>query len=558
MNNETPKDDSSLTDDTASLPDNKDQPSSGLDDDGLSGELEVDTADSGVMLQEEALPKSNVTLDEESSAEAVEREESLAPATDTFDATPAANVEQRFPVTEALKPGNKVNPDYALQFTHVTDTELNDVLTRQPLNSLGTSPDVAKWAVAVGGAERSILRGEALRGAVEREDSNWRQSVRSDSLELHAGRPKLGEESLGEKLTGLAAKSRMQSLLGLGSPVRIPLWHSGMWLVLNTPSEGALLELDRRIGNEKILLGRLTNGMIFSHTSVYTSMHLVNFVLAHVHDATARFADPMDLKAMIKSTDIPAMIWGLMLSVYPNGYPFQEPCVKDPAKCNHVVEEMLNLSKIQWTDERSLTEFQRKLMQRRNSKFTPEELKRYQDEQPYHQYKTVELHPNLSMDLHVPSIQEYETLGTAWVDDIVKAVDRSTSGALDEKDRNAYIMEQASTSALNQYGHWIERLTLKRDGSTEVIEDRDSITENLTLLVSNEDIATKFLDGIGKFIDRATISLIALPKYNCPSCGEPMNAEYKAHPHLAPLDVMSSFFTIQTQLTNRVLNRSMM
>jgi hypothetical protein len=472
--------------------------------------------------------------------------------------TTAPNVTLTYKTTEPFKNNFRPGPDGSLTLLSVSMSELEKMGENRPLGLAGNDEKTITWARAVAEGSRHVAAGDGLRPSTSREDSHWRQNVKSESLELQAGRPRVGEDSGGDKLTGLAAKMRMQAILGAGSPIRIPLWHTGIWVVLNTPSEGSLLELDRRIGSEKIILGRSTNGMIFSNSSVYTTSMLINAILSHVHDATVRFSDPMELKKIIKITDIPTLIWGFMVSVYPGGYPYQQPCTFDPGVCTHVIEELLNLHKLQWTDDRALTESQRKLMQRRNSKFTPEELAKYEQEHRYHQHSSTKLHPLLSMDLKVPTIEEYEQIGFQWVDDMVRAVDRSVSGALKEDERNQHIIEQAQTSYLHQYSHWVKRLTIHSDKGTEVIDDRESLNDSITVLVGKEDISNAYIEAVGKFINDSTISLIALPKVNCPACGKPMSADEKAHPHLVPFDVMSSFFTVQSQLTSKVLSRSTM
>lgn len=494
-----------------------------------------------------------VEADVETAADKEVQERSERPA---FE--PVLNVTLRYPTSTPFKSTTIPPLEESLALTTATTDEIEKMGQDTPLSNLGNSEKTVIWARAIADSARHVWSGDALRPAAERPEAHWQQGIQSESYFLEAGRPKLSEDSTGEKLTGLAAKIKMQSVLGAGSPIRVPLWHTGIWLVLDTPSAAELLSLDRRIGMEKILLGRMTNGMIFSNSSVYVTAMLVDFVLRHVRDATVRFADPEDLKKIIKSTDIPAMIWGSMISVYPGGYPYEQPCMQAPGKCNHVVKELLNLSKLQWTDDRALTDWQRKHMQKRNSKSTQLDLDRYEEEHRYHHHATLKLNPKLSMDLRVPTISEYLEIGTNWVDDVVRTADRSIVGAVKDDERNEIILSQAQISYLHQYSHWVKRLTLNTENGTKVIEERDDISSSIDVLVGRERESLAFIDGVGKFISECTISFIAIPKIDCVNCGKPMTPEAKIHPALAPFDVMSSFFTVQSQHTSKVLNRSTM
>lgn len=436
--------------------------------------------------------------------------------------------------------------------------EQNQLADRYP-NGADIASGVAgeQWLQTVVEAQTMFNRGNALLGSLVRDGSLWKQQIQVGAETLSARRPSFGESAEnGEKLTGVQAMLKLQATLGLGAVVRIPLYHTGIWVVLKAPSEAALLELDRRIANEKILLGRVTNGLIFSNNSVYQNSYLMNFVLAHVYEASYKYTEINELKSIIKLTDLPTLLWGLICTIYPNGYPFKQPCITDPTKCQHVVEELLNIQKLSWTDDSALSEKQRRHMLRKTAKFTLDEIKAYQDEHPFTKKGTLKLHERLTAELKVPTLEEYELSGFAWVDGIVKSQDQAFGGTIKGEERNQYIMEQAQVTALRQYAHWIEKLVLHDEKGDKVIDDRKTLEESLSMLSSSEEVFTAFFNGAGKYIDSSTISLIAVPKYNCPACGEPMPDEEKKHPHLIPLDVSNIFFTLQGHRISKALQRS--
>lgn len=481
-----------------------------------------------------------------------------------LDFEPRSNVTQTSEVraynSKDTRRPKQYDDSNSLAFVNGTETELDEHAQRNyPNISITRGDQGGKWAEAISQARRYLMTGDALLGSVLAEDSDWRQSVTAGAEQLQAGRPRFEGAEDGGKLSGEQAMMKLQSVLGLGAIVRIPLWHSGMWICLKAPTEAALLELDRRIGEEKIRLGRRTNGLVYSNTSIYIVSYLVNFALAHVYEATYKFTQEStrenELKSVILSSDIPTLIWGLLCTMYPNGYPHREPCVRDPTHCLHVVEEMLNIGKLSWTNERALTDAQRRHMQRKTAKFTAQELTAYRDQHSYMQHRTVKLHEKLSMEMRVPTIREYEEAGFGWVDGIVQQIDRSYGNMVDEDRRNDFISEQGMMTALRQYVHWVDRLVLE---GTTVIDDRSTLEDTLATLTSQEAVYEAFFEGVGKFIDVTTISLIALPKYDCPNCGKPMQDNYKLHPYLVPLDVVAVFFTLLDQRITPVLSKQSM
>lgn len=481
---------------------------------------------------------------------------------------PNAHAQQDRTVYEPLPKGKVFDPEQAVALLDVTIDEFNELVENYPNMNFGSGEQGAKWYSSLESAQGHLLRGRALVGSLAREASFWRQIVHHNGTTLMAGRPKFGENEGGNLLTGERAMMKMQAVLGLGAVIRVPLWHTGLWVSVKAPSETALLELERKIANEKITLGRQSNGLIFSSTSVYTVTHLINFVLEHVYEVTYKVDDMSQLKKVIRTTDIPTLLWGMLCAIYPMGYNYHKSCVINPQNCQHVVEELLNLSKLSWTDERRLTDKQRQHMTRRGAKFTDDELKAYQDEHGFQADSYVKLAPNLLMQLKVPTLEEFQLSGYAWVESIVRQADRVFAGNLAGEERNQYLIQQGQVTALRQYAHWIERLVMiddekeysaekPWDDGDEQIVDRQTLENTVAQLAANDDVFKAFFEGMGRYIDSTTISLIAIPKYNCPNCGAEMTDDEKKHPHLIALDVTSLFFTLTDQRINKVLSRSL-
>lgn len=467
------------------------------------------------------------------------------------------NVTQDFPHSKAVSEAQAKRVDFDAPDEHLSlfggdAFDLNELIDNYPnLNATGDHAS-RNWAEVIQKAQETLMRGNPFAGSLEREDSDWRQFVEHEGERLGASRPRFGDG--GSVLTGERAVLRVAAATGLGSIVQVPLWHTGIWLSFKAPPESAILELERRITNDKTTLGRMTNGMIFSNTSVYQTSYLLNFAFQYVFDTNAREMNIDYLKSIIKVTDIPMILWGLALAIYPNGYPYVQACANVDGSCQHHIKEILDLGKLVFTDNRSLTEWQRKRMTQRKTRMSDEDIKRYESEHIRGGRKLVELTESVSMELRTPVVQDYETSGFSWIDSIIQMMESAFQVPLKGNERDAYITNQGRLTTMRQYAHWVGEVQVP---DTEISTDRDTIDGLAALFSGDEVIRNRFIEEIGKFIDNATIAVVALPKHNCPVCNFPQADESeKRHPHLVPLDVARVFFSLLYQRITRVLTKT--
>ena len=442
-----------------------------------------------------------------------------------------------------------------------TAHELNRLIENAPRLDPTSSTQGRLWRQAIALGQELMPRADVGLDALTREQSLWRQGVpvgEEGSQILNAGRPGFGENKGNAPLVGEEAMQYIQTMLGTGQIVRVPLWHSGLWLDLKAPTEAQLLELDRRIANEKILLGRMTNGLAYSNMSIYHNSFLFNFALSMVFNCSIAAYSIEILKEKILLPDLPQLLWGLLMTIYPNGYRYHRPCINDPSACTHVTEALLNISKLNWTDVSALTPGQRDHMKRRTAKFSDAELANYRRQHRFVGKGTVQVKEyggnKTVVELRVPTLSDYERSGFSWVEGIVAGTDQAFGSQLDNDQRNEYILEQARVTSLRQYAHWIERVTFNGD---RTIEDRATLEQIIGQLTGDSEVFENLLEGVRVYINDATISQIALPSYKCPACqkdqGDP---EEKKHPHLIPLDVGAVFFTLLGQRVTLGLGNS--
>lgn len=446
-----------------------------------------------------------------------------------------------------------LNEEDALSLLNTSIADFEEIVSKQPKSAVSeSSKDIQQWYVEMQTAMRCLVRGNVYQSALNRKDSHWRQHVEFNDQQLSAGRL-LPKDHGGATLSGEAAVLKVKSILGLGTIITIPLWHSGIWVSLKAPSDAALLELNRRIASEKINLGRQTMGMVFSNTSVYIKSYLVNLVLAHIYDCSLPEYDVDVLKSTILVTDIPHLIWGILCTIYPSGYTLHEPCVANPADCQYVARAKINLTRLCWVDNSALNDVQKRHMVKRRQKFTSDEVKAYQKAYHY-STKEVSLKDGLKAVLKVPTVAQYEDSGYKWVDGIIKMTEDAFDVTLRGEQREQYIENQGAITALRQYSHWIDEFLLGDDenGFASIV-DRETIDDLCNEFSGDLTIRNTLLEHIGHYIDDSSISIIGYPNSPCPSCGGHYRGEKDFIPDLIPLDIEQVFFILIRQRLRRAL-----
>lgn len=466
------------------------------------------------------------------------------------------NAELTQPPVREVPKGFRRDRGLVLPILNATLSELDGVFTNLPrIDPTGSAAGRA-WLGAITEGRDVLTTQDAGVDSLTRDDSLWRQSVSYQDREIAAGTPRLGESQGDAPLVGEEALLRLQTALGGSRLVRVPLWHSGIWINMKAPSEAQLVELERRLTQEKITLGRMTNGLIFSNVSVYHHSFLINFALSLVFDCSVPNFTPEQLKKRILLTDMPTLMWALASTIYPNGYRYHRPCVADPSVCTYVAEELLDLTRLSWTDQAALNDSQRAHMVRKTAKFPDVELERYREQHRYVSKGQVILKDEggvkVVMQLRVPTLSDYEESGFAWVDTIDAQTTQAFGSTMTGDARNSYILEQAQATSLRQYAHWIKSITIN---GRQVIDDRKTLEDTVGTLTNDVNVRTAFFEGVRSYISDTTISLIAIPTYSCPSCKlDQQTAEEIKHPHLIPLDMAMVFFTLLGRRVSHLLD----
>lgn len=447
-------------------------------------------------------------------------------------------------------------PPLNLLFGTIRDTVAK--LTNQKGGEFNDPQNHALWAEVVEDSYENYFRTgdihDRFEATVTAGSREWTQKLQVDDASLGARSQRLPVTG-GELLTGEDALNRVTSAIGMGAVIQVPLWHSGIWFSVKAADDVDLYELERQIAQEKVSLGRMTKGLVFSNTSVYIVGHLINFIMRHVYSTTAPNDNPETLKKIIRVTDLPTIIWAMVTATYPGGYPYRQPCVADMTKCTHVVEAMIDLGKLLWVDRTSLSDKQKRMMAMRNSRVRQEQIDEYQSEfDLYTEGRVRKLTDQVTVELETPNIEQYENSGYSWVETIVRNTDESFGQTLIGKERNDHISDVARTTAGRQYSHWVKAIEITDEkGVSTRIEDRASIEASIVRISSKESIKATFLKAIGEYIDAVTIAIVGYVNYACPKCGALQMKGNGPKSRIVPLDMMSVFLTLQRHKIDQAL-----
>jgi hypothetical protein len=475
-------------------------------------------------------------------------------------------VEQEEPVQ--TKSGKNATQHYPLSIPETKETELlslptdyasnvRDVLNELPNIDLTDNPEAREWVEVLNQGLEMLPAQEMFKDTLsEADDGNFTQKPEYNGKLLIPGAPKF-EKLENSVLKGEKAVIRVLQTLGLGSLFQVPLWHTGIWVTIKPPTEAEIIELNRQLINDKIQFGRSTYGLAFANTVAYTVDRLMDFIIDHIYNTTLKTESLTgdQLKKMISCQDFPILLWGIACTIYSSGFKYQRACITNPEKCNHILEETINVTKLLWVNIESLTDYQKEHMSFRQARTrTAEQIERYKDELKVVHNSRVKLDADkdIHMTIKSPSMAEYIEGGYAWISSIVDAVEKTISSDLPSDEKEALIIRYAQASRLRQYGHWVESIEVE----TNITGDQETINELLNVLSSDDQIFASMMGKIKAYINHSVTALVGIPSFDCPKCSEKQEDNvYPQFTNIIPLDVQQLFFGLFTQRLIKLTDR---
>ena len=415
--------------------------------------------------------------------------------------------------------------------------------------TLQTGPGMDWNNALIGAASTSAYHDNRFITTVRAPGTKWMQYLETEHGKIGYKAPQPKEAGVG-KFTGERALHRVRSILGISGQITVPMYHSGFWITLDAPRDSDVIELHRRVMEEKIKLGRETYGLVFSNEQSYINSFLLDFCISHISSHTVRVDNDNDLKALIKPQDMNILFWGIACLIWPRGFDYVRSLLTTEGIENtQIVTAKISLGKLMWVDNASFTDRQRNhFAQKQRHQMTIESIKEYQREfmPSLAGGRLIDIKEGLQLLISPTSAEEMIADGAAWISGIVQTVDSTfTQVAPDERTRNGLIEMHARAAKLRNYGAWVKAIVI--DGQEN--EDRQDINEILTLVSTETDMTDNVIKEIGKFIDDSTRALIAIPESSGANTALPL------FPNLIPLDVLNTFFTLLAQRVDIIANR---
>ena len=106
---------------------------------------------------------------------------------------------------------------------------------------------------------------------------------------------------------------------------------------------------------------------------------------------------------------------------------------------------------------------------------------------------------------------------------------------------------------MRQYTHWVKGINFEDN----VIEDKSTIESILDRLSGEDEVRTKFLEEVKKYINDSAISVVGIPSYECPSCHQEQKytAKNDSLTSIIPMDILQTFFSLHVQKISSIDRR---
>lgn len=389
---------------------------------------------------------------------------------------------------------------------------------------------------------------------------------------------KLGEESLDMREVKISSISpaklkqedrinRFKAMIGAGTTVSIPLYHSGFRLIVSPPTQSELIQLEVEILKSEVNIGRDTIGFITSNRRGFGIGTMRDFILSKTIASTLD-VDKENIFQYVSILDLDAIILGLMASTYVNKISVSRSCinsikVNDNGEliCDKVVRADLDPYKLLFVNTSSLSgSMIAQIAKRKANSVTLEDLENYKSEmnsiftERYKRKSVLKIEQkdqgtNYELELRVPSVDEYVNDASIWLDNIIADVDRIVA-ASSEMNKNTIMDRLVASKFIGMFNSNIRSVSVTNemgDILEEEKEDRFIINSFLETITSSGEHTADIIEGITDFVNKSMNSLVATPNYVCPKCNtlqSEQTSTNKDFSELIPLNMLDFFFSL--------------
>ena len=372
-------------------------------------------------------------------------------------------------------------------------------------------------------------------------------------------------------MEGANAVRFLSSAVKVGNVTRIPLWHSGVVITIDSFKERSLLNFHQNLIRQRMDLGTNTKGAIYSGDDIIVTTAVVEFILEHIIDCSMLDWDHNKLKKIILTHDISSLIAGALASIYPKGYPVFHQCINTlKGACDYSIEAkrtedlgdylpdtMLDFRKVLWVDQSKLTLEDKIFMSSNKPTHKYEDIIAYQKRVNHNNkyIEGVEVFKNdaikVSVNFKISNLEDYFTICNDWCTRVSDMVDKTmlTDTTSDEKkrleSRNDLLNQYAMTVNLIRQSNWIDFIrVVDVENFERKITDIKTIQNSLEVFGGVDDFLESFNKKAQEFKEDSLFAFTGYPNYQCPKCGTSQTEENSKYPTLIPMNMISYFFIL--------------
>lgn len=417
---------------------------------------------------------------------------------------------------------------------------------------LTSSKHSLEWLGHLFSGLNNISLDSAPNGATTRKDSTWRQGVYDNGGNaMRPGRPEQDYDRTKQN-SKEAALAYLSYKSGMGGNYEAFLPDSGIWVRLRRPALGEIIAMQTELQAIKVQLGNDTKGLAFSHAGFRMIDAVTDLAINCIVHSNRKYTTPSDLEFDISIFDETILHHALAAVMYPDGFNYSVPCIADPDTCNNVIKFKMNMSNMVWFDNAVFTTEQRKFIAKRFSPGSDDDFKAYRDSFTIGNSKVVWL-GEVGIKLSPPSIAKRRESARIWYDTLIEMSKGAFNESPDGDQRYEYIRRLQQATKATQYSHWVEAIYLKNEDALTLDEqlfsdDPELILEFISSTVSEKQYFETFMEAVNQYSNESIIAIVALPSHNCTKCNSPQGIAFNERlPHLVPLDLLATFFTLAAQ-----------
>lgn len=439
---------------------------------------------------------------------------------------------------------HKVYDDLILSFPSSSYRSLIKQIDDAPKVDPNGSQGLRDWQQCVSRAVNIYPLGDPFHDVLNTSGKKFSNSfVTKDGTELTTAPIKNTKAS--KNIQGESAEIYFRQRNGLGSPIQIPLIHSGIYLVITSPSSTELSTAYFSYGQTKVSLGRNAKGLLYDASTSLLEEEILEVIKRHIYKSNVTSEVEENIFDYIDIRDKNILIAAFAAAWHPEGYRIQ---VALPITDNNAVEikidDFISIQESIVQDFTILTDKQiSHLSTKVNKKYTAEDLLKYREDSKIIYEGIFSLNGTTKVQLNFCSISKFLHNSNEWISQTIRLVDSALSIDNDNGQRDQMINKTARINHARTYGHMVKSIIdVDEDGiDSVVVTDDESISKVLSAFSDDNNLKVAFIEKVIEFNVTNSHSVTAFPAI---SDEEVENSQNTNFPNYVAYDPISFFFTL--------------